>query len=69
MHVAWGITLMTGAPNKENAIKFLELLLSPTGTKFLNENGPDPLTPAMVSAADFRKLPDSLKPLVKVTGK
>ncbi len=68
-HLAWGITLMTGAPNKENAIKFLELLLGPTGTALLKENGPDPLSPAQVSAGDFRKLPDSLKPLVKVTGK
>ena len=31
-HVAWGITLMKDAPNKENAIKFLQLLLSPAGT-------------------------------------
>jgi molybdate/tungstate transport system substrate-binding protein len=68
-HLAWGITLMTGAPNKENAIKFLELLLGPTGTALLKENGPDPLSPALVSVGDFRKLPDSLKPLVKVTGK
>jgi molybdate/tungstate transport system substrate-binding protein len=68
-HLAWGITLMTGAPNKENAIKFLELLLGPKGTALLKENGPDPLTPALVSAGDFRKLPDSLKPLVKVNGK
>jgi molybdate/tungstate transport system substrate-binding protein len=68
-HLAWGITLMTGAPNKENAIKFLELLLGPKGAAILRENGPDPLSPALVSAGDFRKLPDSLKPLVKVAGK
>ena len=68
-HVAWGITLMNGRPNKENAIKFLQLLLSPAGTALLNENGPAPISPALVSAGDFHKLPDSLKPLVKVTGK
>ncbi len=33
-HVAWGIALMKDAPNKENAIKFLQLLLSPAGTRF-----------------------------------
>jgi molybdate/tungstate transport system substrate-binding protein len=64
-HVAWGITLLKDAPNKENAIKFLQLLLSPTGTASLNENGPAPISPALVSAADFRKLPESLRSLVK----
>jgi len=63
-HVAWGITLMNAAPNKENAIKFLQLLLSPTGAALLNENGPPPIAPAVVSHADFRKLPDSLRSLV-----
>jgi ABC-type molybdate transport system substrate-binding protein len=27
--VAWGITMLTDAPNKQNAIKFLQLLLRP----------------------------------------
>jgi len=65
-HVAWGITLMNEAPNKENAIKFLELLLSSDGITSLRENGPDPLTPAEVSADDFKRLPERLKPLVRV---
>jgi molybdate/tungstate transport system substrate-binding protein len=64
-HVAWGITLMKDAPNKENAIKFLQLLLSPTGTASLTENGPAPISPAIVSPADLRKLPESLRSLVK----
>lgn len=68
-HVAWGITLMKGAPNRENAIKFLELLLGPEGTRSLIENGPDPLIPAMVSPADLSKLPSSLRGLVKNSGK
>jgi molybdate/tungstate transport system substrate-binding protein len=68
-HVAWGIALMNDARNKENAIKFLRILLSPAGTASLNENGPAPISPALVSAADFHKLPESLRPLVKVTGK
>jgi molybdate/tungstate transport system substrate-binding protein len=68
-HVAWGIALMNDAPNKENAIKFLQLLLSPAGTAALNENGPAPISPALVSPADLDKLPESLRPLVKTTGK
>jgi molybdate/tungstate transport system substrate-binding protein len=68
-HVAWGITLMKDAPNRENAIRFLQLLLSPVGTRSLNENGPAPISPAVVSSADFHKLPEALRPLVKTSGK
>jgi molybdate/tungstate transport system substrate-binding protein len=68
-HVAWGITLLNDAPNKENAIRFLQLLLSPAGTASLKENGPAPISPALVTAADFHKLPESLRPLVKMAGK
>ena len=68
-HVAWGITLMKDAPNKANAIKFLQLLLSPRGKASLDENGPSPISPAHVSPADFRKLPESLRPLVKTERK
>jgi molybdate/tungstate transport system substrate-binding protein len=71
-HVAWGITLMKDAPNKENAIKFLQLLLGPAGTASLNENGPTPISPALVNPADFHKLPDALRALTKtanITGK
>jgi molybdate/tungstate transport system substrate-binding protein len=64
-HVAWGITLMKDAPNKENAIKFLQLLLGPAGTSSLNENGPSPISPAQVSPTDLRKLPEAIRPLVK----
>jgi ABC-type Fe3+ transport system substrate-binding protein len=61
--------MMKDAPNKENAIKFLQLLLSPVGTGSLQDNGPAPRAPAMVSSADFRRLPEVLKPLVKMMGK
>jgi molybdate/tungstate transport system substrate-binding protein len=67
--VAWGITMLEDAPNKQNAIKFMELLLSPTGTAALNENGPDPLSPALVSPQDFKNLPEALRPMVKVISK
>ncbi|HEY2381402.1 MAG TPA: substrate-binding domain-containing protein [Terriglobia bacterium] len=64
-HVAWGITLLKDALNRQNAIKFLELLLSPEGTSALKKNGPDPLSAAIVSAEDFRNLPEPLRPLVR----
>lgn len=67
--VAWGITVLKGAPNKENALKFLELLLSPTGTEILKEFGPDPISPALVSASDSGKVPQALRPFVIKTGK
>ena len=48
--VAWGITVMKNAPNRENAIKFLQLLLGPAGRAALQENGPTPISPALVSS-------------------
>jgi len=68
-HVAWGITLLREAPNKENAIKFLQLLLGPAGAAKLNEAGPTPISPALVSPESFVMLPPSLKPLVRKAGK
>ena len=46
--VAWGITVMKNAPNRENAIEFLQLLLGPAGRAALLENGPTPIFPAHV---------------------
>jgi molybdate/tungstate transport system substrate-binding protein len=66
-HVAWGITMMKGAPNKQSALKFLEMLLSPAGTALLKENGPEPLSPALVSGGDLHRLPEGLRGLVKTS--
>ena len=65
--VAWGITVLSNAPNRENAVKFLQLLLSSTGTASLKENGPAPISPASVTQEDFRKIPESLRPFVQTT--
>ncbi|HXP84070.1 MAG TPA: extracellular solute-binding protein [Bryobacteraceae bacterium] len=67
--VAWGITLLKEAPHRENAVKFLQLLLGAAGTASLNDNGPAPISPALVSPGDFPKLPESLRPLVRTMGK
>src|SRR6185295_3149227 len=66
-HVAWGITLLKDAPKKENAVRFLQLLLGPVGVAILNENGPAPISPALVSTEEFAKLPQSLRSVVKKT--
>jgi molybdate/tungstate transport system substrate-binding protein len=63
--VAWGLTIMNGAPNRENAIKFLQLLLAPgdVGQTTLQNVGPSPVSPAVVSPDDFANLPTELQPL------
>jgi molybdate/tungstate transport system substrate-binding protein len=63
--LAWGITMLKDAPNKENAIQFLRLLLGPAGKAALSENGPEPLSPGLVDSADFPSVPESLRALVK----
>jgi molybdate/tungstate transport system substrate-binding protein len=62
--LSWGITLLKDAPNKANAIKFLQLLLGPVGVQALKENGPDPITPAFVKSSEMGSLPEVLRPLV-----
>ena len=66
-HVAWGITLLKDSPNKNNAVRFLQLLLGPSGVAALTENGPAPISPALVSAESFARLPQSLQTLVRKT--
>jgi molybdate/tungstate transport system substrate-binding protein len=67
--VAWGITLLKDAPNKQNAIKFLQLLLGPEGNSALKKNGPDPLSTPIVTSSDLRNLPEPLQSLVRPQGK
>jgi hypothetical protein len=50
-------------------VRFLQLLLGPTGTAMLNDHGPSAVSPALVSAADFRVLPESLRSRVRPTKK
>jgi|SRR5579872_2561988 len=68
-HVAWGITLLKDAPDKENAIKFLQLLLGPVGKAALNDNGPASISPALVNSKEFRELPAVLRSIVKAENK
>jgi molybdate/tungstate transport system substrate-binding protein len=63
--VAWGLTIMNAAPNRENAVKFLQMLLTPggIGQTTLQKVGPAPVTPAVVSPDDYANLPAELQPL------
>ncbi len=66
--VAWGLTISAKSPNQENAVAFVNLLLGEAGTAALTTYGPAPITPARVSAGDYRRLPKSVQTLV-TTGK
>jgi molybdate/tungstate transport system substrate-binding protein len=63
--VAWGVTVLNKAPNQDNAIQFLQLLLGSSGANALAAHGPSPMNPAVVNPRDYKKLPASLKALVK----
>jgi tungstate ABC transporter binding protein WtpA len=65
--VAWGVTILSKSPNQDNAMKFLQLLLGGVGTAALTANGPKPVSPAVVSVTDFKKLPPALRSLVKAS--
>lgn len=64
--VTWGVTVLKKAPNKDNAIKFLQYLLGTVGQAALTANGPAPIIPAAVSGRDYNKIPKVLKSLVQV---
>ena len=63
--VTWGITLMNGAPNRDNALAFLKLLFSSRGAELFRAAGPTPISPPVVSKQDFQRLPAVLKELVR----
>lgn len=64
---AWGLTILNSAPNRENAIKFVQLLLAPEGAgqSSLRKVGPEPITP-IVSQDDWAQLPAELERVIKV---
>ncbi len=62
--VAWGVTIPKDSANATQAMEFVRLLLSATGTAALNANGPTPIAPALVSPDDYRHLPKALQSLV-----
>jgi molybdate/tungstate transport system substrate-binding protein len=63
--VEWGLTILKDAPNKANAIRFLRLLLGPEGVAIQRSVGPEPISPALVSRADYHELPAALREFVR----
>jgi molybdate/tungstate transport system substrate-binding protein len=61
---AWGLTIIKKNANQDNALAFAALVLGPIGTAALNAHGPVPVTPAIVSAEDYKLLPSTLRALV-----
>jgi molybdate/tungstate transport system substrate-binding protein len=64
--VVFSLTILKSAPNPTNAVKFLELLFSPQGVALQTAAGPAPISPPIVSAEDFARLPSALRSLVRV---
>jgi ABC-type glycerol-3-phosphate transport system substrate-binding protein len=68
----WGLTVLKSSPNRERAIRFLQFMFSTKpdeGVALQTLSGPDPISPngpAVTSLDDHWKLPDPLKPLVRI---
>ena len=63
-HAVWGVTILNAAPHPTAAVQFLQLLFSPQGVALQAANGPTPISPPVVSNADYGRLPPELQPLV-----
>jgi molybdate/tungstate transport system substrate-binding protein len=64
--VIWGVTVLKTAPNPDNAVKFLQLLFGDQGVALQGATGPAPISPPLVSDADYGHLPASLQSLVRI---
>jgi ABC-type molybdate transport system substrate-binding protein len=60
----WGLTIPRKAVNREQAVAFVAMVLGPIGTAALNDNGPSPITPALVLSRDYGQIPQPLRALV-----
>jgi molybdate/tungstate transport system substrate-binding protein len=54
-YINYSITVLDRAPQKEEAVNFLDFLLSPEGLKILKDNGQEPIVPFSTEQVD--KLP------------
>ena len=57
----WGLTIPKKSANADDAAAFLNLLFGPIGTAALTANGPAPIAPAVMSRADYSRLPKTIK--------
>lgn len=61
--IVYGITIPDSAPNRDLALAYVELLLSPEGQALMERNGQLPIVPAI--ADDLEAVPESLRPYCK----
>jgi molybdate/tungstate transport system substrate-binding protein len=61
-YINYSITVLDNAPQKEEAVKFLEFMLSQDGSDIFRNNGQEPIIPFSTEQAD--KLPASLLKLL-----
>jgi molybdate/tungstate transport system substrate-binding protein len=61
--IVYGITVLNNAPQKQLAIEFVQLLISPQGSQILKDNFQDPISPA-IATNDSNNIPDLLKQYV-----
>lgn len=62
--VAFGLSIVADAPNRQRAEQFLALFFSPEGVA-LRTAGPATIDPAQVDAADLDQVPPALRALVR----
>ncbi len=62
----WGLTVLRAAPNRDNALRFLQTLFSQEGVAIQAATGPTPITPPRVSREDYERLPSALKSIVRM---
>lgn len=63
-HAVWGVTVLNTAPHHAAAVQFLQLLFSPQGVALQAAGGPTPISPPVVSRADYGQLPAELQSVV-----
>lgn len=64
-HAVWGVTVLNTAPHHAAAVQFLQVLFSPQGAALQAASGPTPISPPVVSRADYGQLPAELQPIVR----
>jgi len=62
-YINYSMTIIDDAPSKEEAEKFMELLLSPEGMEIFRKNGQNPIIPFSTDQPD--KIPASLRKYLK----
>ena len=60
----WGVTILNAAPHHAAAVQFLQLLFSAQGVALQAASGPTPISPPVVSRADYGQLPVELQSVV-----